>query len=774
VFDVSIETIDAPAAIEQLSGDRRITNLMFLIWRSRKDLQQAFDLHAKDGQEALTNWYDVFINPDYGISSAEATLNATGSFDLSLGHTLLSMCLEKLEAPAKLVQFSRGYPITNLLHLIWHCRKDLQRAFDIQTEGGQEALIRWYVVYAKREYGFSASAVSQKTNSFDYDLGQALLSMWLEATIVAATKPGHFLEKNLSTDRMLLILFCRRKLQKFFEFCAKAGKQSLRKWKRRFRTKKYRIPPRDAAQYEVSIFDRNLGQALLNTCREVIEAPAEIEQFLDRQPINKLMLLIWRSRRDLQQAFDLKTKVGQESLVGWCNAFAYREYGIPPTDANTNADGAFVRNWGRIGNAPPLSLCMLEKATRAIARAAYGRAIWRQSEATATKFPPEFPPGSEHGTPEKQYYGGDAGVNLIGYVYTESGVGEHIRMSAAALSEANVPFGMVNFTIGIPSRQNASFDRPMQIDNKYKTNLLHINADHMLTTYLHFGKSFFAQRYNIFYCFWELSKFPRQWTEIVQLFGLDEVWAPSTFIQTAVSEALGKAVPYMPVSIVLPAITRLGRNYFGIPPDRYLFLSTFDFYSHIDRKNPWAVVAAFNRAFPSGSENVGLIIKVMNAYESTEKWTRLVHQIGDDKRIRIINETMDKSELLSLKSECDCYVSLHRAEGLGMGPLEAMLLGKPVIVTNYSGSTDYAKPDNACLVDYSLIPVLKGEYIFHENQVWADPDVEHAAWYMKKLANDKAYGVSLGKKSAEFVSTQFSPARCGHLYKQRLMELGLL
>jgi hypothetical protein len=109
VFDVSIETIDAPAAIEQLLGDRPITNLMLLIWRSRKDLQQAFDLHTRDGQEALINWYDVFINPDYGISSSEATLNATGSFDLGFGHALLSMCLERLDAPAELVQLHRGY-----------------------------------------------------------------------------------------------------------------------------------------------------------------------------------------------------------------------------------------------------------------------------------------------------------------------------------------------------------------------------------------------------------------------------------------------------------------------------------------------------------------------------------------------------------------------------------------------------------------------------------------------------------------------------------------
>jgi glycosyltransferase involved in cell wall biosynthesis len=201
---------------------------------------------------------------------------------------------------------------------------------------------------------------------------------------------------------------------------------------------------------------------------------------------------------------------------------------------------------------------------------------------------------------------------------------------------------------------------------------------------------------------------------------------------------------------------------------------SFDAYSHIDRKNPWAVVNAFRRAFPTGQENAGLIVKAMNAYEQNEKWKRLLHCIGDDPRIRVINAVMNRDELLSLELECDCYVSLHRAEGLGIGPLEAMLLGKPVIVTNYSGSTDYANSDNACLVDYSLVPVKAGEYLFHEGQVWAEPDVDHAAWQMKKLFDDRGAGAELGARAQLFTTREFDPARCGQLYKARLRELGVL
>jgi len=346
-------------------------------------------------------------------------------------------------------------------------------------------------------------------------------------------------------------------------------------------------------------------------------------------------------------------------------------------------------------------------------------------------------------------------------------------MSAAALSQTDVPFGVVDFGAGTSSRQKASFDHRLLIDsNKYRANLFHVTAESMLPVYFYLGKEFFAQRYNIGYPFWELSKFPRALIPIMQL--LDEVWAPTTYIQGALTEALGKDVPYMPVGVVLPKIPKFGREHFGIPVDQYLFFFAFDCNSFIDRKNPYAIVAAFKRAFPLGNEKVGLFMKAMNANESSESWQRLMRDIGEDKRIRFINETMDKLIMLSLKSECDCYISLHRAEGLGLGPLEAMLLGKPVIVTNYSGNTDYAKPDNSCLVDYSLIPVQDGQYPFYENQVWADPDVEHAAWHMKRLANDAEFGVTLGKKASVFVSANFSPARCGQLYKKRLKEIGML
>ena len=46
-------------------------------------------------------------------------------------------------------------------------------------------------------------------------------------------------------------------------------------------------------------------------------------------------------------------------------------------------------------------------------------------------------------------------------------------------------------------------------------------------------------------------------------------------------------------------------------------------------------------------------------------------------------------DVLALMEACDVYVSLHRSEGLGLAMAEAMLMGKPVVATGYSGNTEF-------------------------------------------------------------------------------------
>ncbi len=492
---------------------------------------------------------------------------------------------------------------------------------------------------------------------------------------------------------------------------------------------------------------------------------ADIPQLIDEAIITNLMYAIWCSRKDLQIAFDSTTKEGQEAFLTWFNATVTREYGIQPGVAQQSESimrtESVIRNFGKRFPAPirrlgrELWMKYLARIARNIAANGYLSVKDTKNELFASK------KTSDVGKP---------GANLVGYAHAELGMGEHVRMSAVALDTTDVQFGVLNFDIGVSSRKQARLEHGEPItSNKYSVNLFHINADQMLTAYCHLGAGFFANRYNIGYWAWELSKCPKEWVPIIEM--VDEIWAPSRFIQSAFAEKTGIPVEYMPLCVTLQPFQKRGRIEFKLPENHFLFLFVFDFLSYMERKNPFAAIRAFQIAFPDRSCKVGLVIKVMNGDSENPQWVKMMALIDNDSRIQIINRTMSRSEVLSLIDSCDSFVSLHRSEGFGRGPAEAMLLGKPVIATNYSGNTDFTRPDNSCLVNYRFRPVESGQYVFEDGQVWADADVQHAAWHMKRLVENPAMTAEIGLRGKDFIRTNFNKSVVGGIYAKRLKNI---
>jgi glycosyltransferase involved in cell wall biosynthesis len=125
----------------------------------------------------------------------------------------------------------------------------------------------------------------------------------------------------------------------------------------------------------------------------------------------------------------------------------------------------------------------------------------------------------------------------------------------------------------------------------------------------------------------------------------------------------------------------------------------------------------------------------------------------------------------ALLSVIDCYVSLHRSEGLGLGMAESMYLGKPVIATAYSGKLEFMNEGNAALVSYELVPVKEGEYPFWRDQVWAEPNVAHAAQFMRKMVDEPNYRTSLGQQAAKYLREHHSYAQMGRAMQARLIAI---
>ena len=131
-----------------------------------------------------------------------------------------------------------------------------------------------------------------------------------------------------------------------------------------------------------------------------------------------------------------------------------------------------------------------------------------------------------------------------------------------------------------------------------------------------------------------------------------------------------------------------------------------------------------------------LVVKSMNGVHAPGPLAALQAEIADEPDILLVDETMGRQDMLALISAIDCVISLHRSEGFGLLIAEAMLLGKPVIATDYSATTELVSPETAFPVGYRLVPLGPGQYPFGEGQVWADPDVAHAAWHMARVFSE--------------------------------------
>jgi glycosyltransferase involved in cell wall biosynthesis len=380
---------------------------------------------------------------------------------------------------------------------------------------------------------------------------------------------------------------------------------------------------------------------------------------------------------------------------------------------------------------------------------------------------------SDRSSPQESAASLKKGVNLVGYPRSIIGEGEFIRQTANSLKQTNLDFGIVDdqMTVSLPVQVDDGLAPHFRSENPFKVNIFHLKPRQMESSIVMQGKSLVENRYNIGYWTWELAEFPTAWQAPLDF--LDEVWCPSRFIQSAVSKRSSKPVLYQPISIELDTSVSFEREYFSLSPKAFIFLFVFDFKSHVSRKNPSACVEAFQRAFLGKGEAVNLVIKSMDGALFPKEFANLQEQAKKDPRILLIDEKFRPDEMIGLMQTADCFISLHRSEGIGLGLAQSMLLGKPVIATGYSGNTDFTLEDNSCLVKYDLVEVGKREYPFAKGQVWADPDVDHAAWYMRKLMDDESYRNSLAAKGQAFIRDQHNCRVTGERYLNRLRELGL-
>jgi predicted O-linked N-acetylglucosamine transferase (SPINDLY family)/glycosyltransferase involved in cell wall biosynthesis len=355
------------------------------------------------------------------------------------------------------------------------------------------------------------------------------------------------------------------------------------------------------------------------------------------------------------------------------------------------------------------------------------------------------------------------GINIAGYVNGEFGIGEGVRANIRAIEAIGIPFVINNFTRSPHRKQDTSYQNFSQ-DNPYPINLIQVNADQVKTFLKYSGVSYLKNRYNIGFWAWELPEFPPEWQPAFNHF--HEIWTYSN----ACAEAISIVSP-IPVIKVMPSISldqpSLDREALGLPQDKFIFLFIFDFCSHIERKNPLAVIQAFNQAF-GNDDRVLLILKSSNSEKNVKDLALLKSALANSANIKHIDGYLSKEQINALLYNCDCYVSLHRCEGFGLTMAEAMFYGKPVIATGYSSNTEFMNIGNSFLVQYKLVPIAADYGPYKKGNIWAQPDPEHAAYLMRYVFNNYQTAQKTGKIGAEEIKTLLNPQVAGCKIQKRL------
>ena len=237
---------------------------------------------------------------------------------------------------------------------------------------------------------------------------------------------------------------------------------------------------------------------------------------------------------------------------------------------------------------------------------------------------------------------------------------------------------------------------------------------------------------------------------------LHEIWVPSTFTRDAVAAATDKPVHVVPHPLPPTTATPNMRGKFGLPEQALVVLNVFHLGSAFARKNPLAAVAAFRKAFGERADRVLAIKLIDNGAAGARR--ELNAAIAGAGNIRLIEGMLPEADMAGLMAAADIVISLHRSEGFGLVPAQAMALGKPVIATGWSGNLDFMNKNNSALVSYSLIPVRDPEGAFQgDDQKWADANVDEAAEWLRRLAGDADLRARLGAAAAKDVAAQLSP-----------------
>jgi glycosyltransferase involved in cell wall biosynthesis len=209
---------------------------------------------------------------------------------------------------------------------------------------------------------------------------------------------------------------------------------------------------------------------------------------------------------------------------------------------------------------------------------------------------------------------------------------------------------------------------------------------------------------------------------------------------------------------------------------------TFVFYSIATwtcRKAVPDVIRAFLDAF-TAADDVALVLKTTEEdhvalrrlqegrdpepgpYSGTSWWSlaRLMAKYPDPPPVRLLTRALPRAEIDALHACGDCFVSLARGEGWGLGAFEAGAAGNPVVVPGWGGHLDYLPAGYPYCAGYRLVPTAAEElddwWELLDDQRWAKADVAHASSLLRHVFENRGEARHWGHRLRQQIMTNYT------------------
>lgn len=345
-------------------------------------------------------------------------------------------------------------------------------------------------------------------------------------------------------------------------------------------------------------------------------------------------------------------------------------------------------------------------------------------------------------------------VIVGGVLRSATGLGESARMNVEGVRKAGLPFGTVDFSgtlLGhadlplLPQSGDATPIGPGSL-------VLHVSGPFVPYALGCCGRRVVRDKHVVGYWHWELPRLPKDWA--IGMSFVHEVWVASRFCADAVRADFSGPVRVIPHPVDVGGATKLDRT-----DGRFSVLAMFNMASGFERKNPLAAIRAFQQAF-GHDPSARLVVKVLNPSAYPPGWAALTAAVEGWTNIEVVTTSMSRAEVCRLIAAADAVLSLHRSEGFGLLAAEAMLIGVPVLATDWSATTDFVTEETGLPIPYRMVPAIDPQGSYHDpDQRWADPDIDAAVHALQRLRGDSAFATRLAGNAKTVIGDMLSADR---------------